>query len=114
MKKNVTLYCYITSFLIYTAILLSGVFGEHSGGYFGYGLFSFYLVIPATSLITALILHISNANAVLKWLYPFVFGAFGIIIPLLVWPSMLSDVWFLCIVPAWVGLGFGLLIWKRK
>ena len=111
-RKKVTILCYVISFIIYMAIFLWGIFGEHHGSYFGYGMFSFYLIIPVTSFIISLFLALKNAY--LKWLYPFLFGAFGLFIPMMVFPRMFSDVWIFCIVPAFVGYSVGLLFCKAR
>ena len=110
--QMVTLICYGISFIVYSAILLWGILGEHRGSFWGYGLVSFYFAIPATSFIMALILNLKNA--LLKWLYPFIFAVFGLIIARTVMTKWLSDVWLLCVLPAFVGSGIGLLIHFAK
>jgi hypothetical protein len=77
-KKNITWICYGISFAIYIAILLWGMLGNHHGSYFGWGIASFYLVLPTLSFTMALIINMENAH--LKWIYPLVFSAFGLVI----------------------------------
>ena len=114
IKNHITFFCYGISFFVYTAILIWGIIGDHRGSYFGYGLFSFYFAIPTLSLIMALVLNLNNAS--LKWLYPLLFGVFGIAISALVsWVKLSSwalflDTWLFCIIPAFVGSGIGYII----
>jgi len=114
IKNHLTLICYIASLLIYAGILLWGLFGDHRGSYFGYGMISFYVIIPLSSFVMAMVLNISDAN--LKWLYPFVFGLLGAIIPATVsWVKLSSwvmflDVWPFVVLPAFIGSGVGFFI----
>lgn len=97
---------YLISFFVYTAILILGIFTAGNEP-FGYGLFSFYFAIPTLSFVTALILNKNNAKC--KWLYPFIFSVFGIVIALIVTLASLStwamflDVWPLCVFPVFIG-----------
>jgi len=108
------LICYGISFLVYVTILLWGLFGEHYGGYFGYGLVSFYVAIPILSFVMALILNLNVTNTYLKWLYPFVFALFGLAIAKIVMSDWISDLWLLCILPPFMGAGIGFLIFTLK
>ena len=110
--QMVTLVCYGISFLVYGAILLWGIFGDHKGSLFGYGLVSFYFAIPVTSFAMALILNLKNTQ--FKWLYPVVFAAFGLAIARIVMGRWISDIWLLCILPVFIGSGIGLLIFQLK
>ena len=112
IRKTFTILCYAISFAIYTAILLWGVLGDHHGSFFGYGMLSFYLVLPATSFVYSLLSALMKIH--LKWLYPFLFSAYGLMIPLIVFPNMFSDVWIFCIVPAFLGYGIGMLLSKKS
>ncbi len=107
-----TLLCYGISVLVYAAILLWGLFGKHNGEYFGYGLFSFYFILPAVSFIGALIL--SATNTPWKWLYPILFGVLGFAIPIIVFKRMAQMPWGLYFIPSLVGFGIGLLIFTFK
>ena len=90
--------CHAASFIVYLTIIMWGKMGQHNGEYFGYGLVSFYLVIPLTSFAAALVLKV--ADAYLSTLYPFLFGVLGLTIPIVatpkdIFPIILSDVWLL-------------------
>lgn len=110
-KNILTLICYGISLFVYTGLLLWGLLGDHRGSYFGYGLVSFYLVIPIFSFVMALTLSISNSE--LKKLYPILFSVFGLAIPAIVSLSRLSswsmflDVWPLCVIPVFLGSYIG-------
>ncbi|MCL2376182.1 MAG: hypothetical protein FWC76_02180 [Defluviitaleaceae bacterium] len=111
--KKITLICYGISFAIYSAILLWGL-TINSADFFGYGLLSFYLILPVTSFGTALFMQI--AKAWLRWLYPFIFSAYGLAIPAIVSYAGLSapvifwDVWPFAFIPAFLGSGIGFLV----
>ena len=109
-NKQVVYSCYGISFVVYTAILLWGLLTQ---AIFGFGLLSFYFVVPIISLAGAIILHLFNAS--LKWLYPFVFATFGLSIPLIMGHMvMFSDVWLLCVIPPFLGTIIGFVIWKTN
>jgi len=115
--KKTTLICYGISFSIYSAILLWGL-TISSTNFFGYGILSFYMILPVTSFGMALALQISKAW--LKWLYPFIFSAYGLAIPAIISYAGLStlvifwDVWPLAFIPAFLGSGIGFLIFLNN
>ena len=110
--------CCLVIIFEYVLILLWGVFGEQNGDYFGYGVISFYIVMPLTLFICALVLQITSVPY--KWLYPFVFSILAMSIPALVsWIKLhslviLSDTWLLCVIPALIGSVIGFLIYTVK
>jgi len=114
LKKATPLLCYGISLIVYTAVLLWGILGEFRdyGSYIGYGVISFYFILPITSFASAMILALRDTY--MKWLYPFTFSIFGIAIPLLITPVLLPNVWFTCVLPAFFGLGTGLFIKKLR
>ena len=62
VKIMIAFLCYLITALVYTAVLLWGIFGDHSNdalGY-GYGLFSFFIIIPVISFLGALRIGISK------------------------------------------------------
>lgn len=73
--------CYGVSFFVILAILFWGLFGQITGGEMDYVFITMFLIMPITSLISALILGLKKTF--LKWIYPFLFGAFIYIIPLI-------------------------------
>jgi hypothetical protein len=114
LKNSTTLTCYGISLLVYALILLWGLLGDIRGSMLGYGMLCFYVIIPILSLVTAIVLNANNAD--LKWMYPFIFSAFGIAIPailalnkLTTW-AMFSDVWLFCIIPPFLGSTIGFFI----
>ena len=107
-----TALCYGISFLVYVIILLWGMFGNHSGEYFGYCLFSFYFIIPAVSFVGAFIL--SSKNTLWKWVYPVLFGVLGFAIPIVVFKRMAQMPIGLYFIPSLIGLAIGLLMSKVK
>ena len=117
MRKATTLLCYSLSLLIYAIVLLWGLFGDHHSSYYHssyivYAIISFYLVLPVTSFISAMVLGIRRTF--FKWPYPFLFSLFGLSIPFLVFPFIIPNVWLACVLPAFFGLGAGLAIRKLR
>jgi len=107
------LLCYGVSILIYALILLWGISIDPMG-LFGYVLISFYFLLPVTSFIFSLLLSITNSRT--KWLYPFLFGAFGTAIAIIVLQRMswILDVLPILIAPAFAGLVISLVIQKIR
>ena len=113
LKKDNTWICYGISAFIYIVILLWGLLIDRNN-LFGYSIVSFYTVIPITSFTTAFILGIKNSR--LKWQYPFLFAVLGVVIAIatlqrIIW---IFDVLALLTLPAFFGLGIGVLIKKNK
>ena len=81
---------------------------------FGYGLISFYFIIPITSFSAALVLGAKNSRS--KWWYPFSFGMFGVVIAIVVLGriSWVLDVLPVLTIPAFAGLGIGILAQKKN
>jgi len=77
--KQLALVCYASSFFAYTAVhLVILVLAEtRPVDADNFTFISHYLFLPALSLFAALFLQLQNTW--LKWLYPFVFSAFGFI-----------------------------------
>lgn len=112
-KKRLTLICYAATFLEFLAILLWGVSGYITGNELGYVVLNFFMIMPITSFIAALLLSLTKAA--LKWFYPVVFGIFSYMIPMIVFGSFEGILpLFSAFVPAVLGLGLGLLIAKLR
>jgi len=106
---NLFYICNAVTLFVFLAIVLWGVFFLKSGDEMGYALLSFYLIIPLSSFVIAIILNETNTN--LKWLYPVLFGLIGFFIPTLVFQS--SWGWYAALyvaVPAILGLLSGTAI----
>lgn len=111
--KNLSKIIYGLSFLIFLIIFLWGILFLDNGDEMGYVVLNFYIIMPLTSLIMAIILGMKDGN--LKWGYPIIFGILGIIIPALVFKG--SWDWisiFFSLIPGFIGLLIGLLINKYK
>ncbi len=102
--------CYGVSFIIYISILLWGLFGKHNNEYFGYCLFSFYLIMPSVSFLSALILGITKSFW--KWIYPLCFGSLGFIIPIIVFSKTIQTPLYLYFLPSAIGLAIGIILKK--
>lgn len=100
--------CYGASLILYLILFWNNM-NTSNNDIFGVVIFSFYIIIPVVSFLCAFFLQVFNAP--LKWIYPFLFAIFGVVIPVIVqrW-GVLNDVWFLCILPPFIGAGLGWLI----
>ena len=107
-SKKIFYICGGITFFIFLIIFIWGIF-LNSGDEMGYAVLSFYIIMPVTSFVMALILSISNAY--FKWLYPIIFGLIGFFIP----PIVFKGSWgwialFFSMIPALLGLAIGLII----
>ena len=102
---NISIICYGVSALIFSAIGLIGVFLT-PGGELGYVVFMFYLVMPATTLITSIIVSIEKGY--LFWFYPLFVGFGGLLIPFVVFHSLNLFALFFAGIPALIGLLIGM------
>lgn len=107
-----TILCYGITLLVYIIVFLWGVLGEHNGEYFGYGLFSFYYIIPITSFLGALI--IGTINTPWKWFYPILFGVVGFVIPIIVFGRIANIPLLVYVLPSLVGLSIGAFVFFLK
>jgi len=114
-RKKITKLCYGITAGIFLVLLLWGILGSITGNELGYSLLSFYLIMPLTSLVIGIIIGIKNGY--LKWLYPFVFGIFSLLVPRIIfgsWNSFDAIELFFSFIPALVGVGIGTLIGKIR
>jgi|GEM_PF-1855123 Predicted integral membrane protein len=82
-KKHTFNIAVLSAFITVAVIsLVSGLFFLKPGEEMGYVVFYFYLVMPVTAFICSLILGLRATK--LKYLSPLIFGAFGLIIPAIV------------------------------
>ena len=83
------------------------------GGDEGFGIVSFWLVIPSVSLVGGFILGYSGAK--MKWLYPLVFGACASIITSLIYSFQAINTLYalFSFAPALLGMGIGHILMKR-
>lgn len=104
-----TFFCYGVTFLVYIAILLWGILGNfNNDDWFGYGLFSFYLIMPIVSFVCAATLGIIKTP--LKWIYPFLFGVFGFLVSILVAKRVPNIPLMIYFLPSIAGLAIGVFI----
>ncbi len=82
------------------------------GDEMGFSVLNFYIIMPLVSFITALIVGIKDAY--MKWVYPVVFGVYGLFIPVLIFNSFDFIALFFSFIPALAGVGIGWLINKKK
>lgn len=115
-EKRVSLVGYGITACVYLAVTLwlTGAFGSITGDEMGVWLLGLYVIIPVTSLITGVVL--GAKNAFLKWLYPVVFGACGVLIPHIATGVLTFEMVTLVIsfTPALLGVSFGVLIRKAR
>ena len=106
-RKWISVICYAVSLVVYGLMLRWGL-ETFAGSVF---FLPFAIFIPLTSFVMALILQVTNAW--LKWLYPFLFGSFGLVILLTVYglPPFFSQI-MLSFLPSFLGTGLG--YWLRK
>lgn len=91
-NKKVTIIGFGITILISLIILLWGLFGNIMGNELGYGLLSFYIIMPLTAFITALILGLKNAylkilylaGSIEMFLILFMVASIGLIIGILI------------------------------
>jgi hypothetical protein len=122
--KKFTIICYGITFAVFLAILLWGFFGSITGNELGFSLLNFYLLMPVTSFVMALILGIivppikpcasRRSFQRMKWLYPVIFGACGFAIPSVIFGSTDLICLFFSFVPALIGLGIGQLVSRLR
>jgi len=112
-KMNLFYICNGVTSLIFLIVTLWGLFFMSSGDEMGYALLSFYLIIPVSSFVIALIISKTGTN--LKWMYPVIFGMIGFFIPTLIFHG--SWGWFAgvyVVVPALLGLIIGTVVQKIR
>lgn len=108
-NKKIAIISFILTTLIFLTILLWGIFGNITGNEMGYVVLNFYLIMPITSFVVALILGLKDAY--FKKIYTIVFGIFGFFIPILVFENSLgAGALFFSFIPAVLGLVIGILI----
>lgn len=115
MKANsrLTIVSFIVSFLVFIGIGIAGLFFLESGDEIGYVLFYYYLVMPIVTFITGFILGIKDSK--FKWLYSFVFGLFGVIMPTLILTAAWDMISLLfAFVPALIGVLIGTTVFKQR
>lgn len=111
-KRN-SLMIFLLSFLVFLAITVWGKYFLQEGDEMGFVLLNFYLVMPALSFLSAMILFLKKLE--FKWLYPLVFGLLGILIP----PLILANSWdwisiFFSLTPALLGGAIGYFVENYK
>ena len=84
------------------------------GGDEGFGIVSFWLVIPSVSLVGGFILGYSGAK--MKWLYPFIFGVCASIITSLIYSFQAINILYalFSFAPALLGMGIGHILMKKQ
>ena len=97
--------CFTFSLLIYIVIFYNTT-RVSNNDIFGFVILCYYLIIPIVSLICAFILQLFSAP--LKWVYPFLFAMFSIIITIAT--KLFDDVGFLCVLSPFIGATLGWLI----
>jgi len=111
----------ITAFIFLMLTLwLMGVFGSYTGDEIGVWFLSMYITMPITSLVIGIILGVKGTF--LKWLYPFVFGIYAVLLPDLVSFRFNSSfnfyfkvsTLFIVFIPALLGVFAGALINKFR
>ncbi len=110
LNKVISCVCFGISLLIYVIILRNMIYVSNND-IFGAVLLNFYIVIPIVSFVCSFMLQL--VNGILKWLYPAFFSIFGIVIPIINGQyGVLSDIWLICILPPFIGMGLGWLIMR--
>ncbi|MCL1798873.1 MAG: hypothetical protein FWG23_03950 [Eggerthellaceae bacterium] len=111
-RKKLSLICFGITAGIFLVIALWGASSLIVGNEMGYSITAFYFIMPITSLAVGIFL--GNGDGFLMWLYPFVFGACGLLIPCLVFgfATLSSFALFFSFVPALIGVALGALVRK--
>ncbi|MDR1663779.1 MAG: hypothetical protein LBR83_02525 [Clostridiales bacterium] len=111
-SKKLSLVCYGITAIVYLLILIGGTLGSITGQEMGFAVLTFYMIMPVVSFVNALILGLKNAYR--KWLYPIVFGALAFVIPWVIFGAPDIFCLFFSFIPAEIGLGIGVLIYKAR
>ncbi len=93
-------------------ILIWGIFFLQPGDEMGYTLLCFYFFLPLTAFICSWVL--GTRQTIVKWFIPFVFGAIGGLLPLLVFHTMDMIFLFFSFIPSILGLLIGVAIYSFK
>lgn len=115
-NKKLSIAGYGITACVFLAVTLwmTGVFGSITGDEMAVWLLGLYVIIPITTLVTGLVLGVKNAF--LKWLYPVVFGALGVLVPRIATGALEFEMVALVIAftPALLGVALGVLIRKAR
>ena len=119
LKKilTISLFCYLITAIIFTAILFLGLSGRFRGVGYAYRLLSFYIIIPGTVGVTGFVLGIYNIHK--KWIYPFFSVISSFIIYYIIHQRFLTTpvntFYFLFpFIFSVTGLGIGIWVYKMR
>jgi EamA domain-containing membrane protein RarD len=111
--KRRSIICCGSTALVFLLVALWGVFALNPGDALGYSLLNFYLIMPVTSLVAGAFMGALKTR--LKWIYPVVFGALGVLVPCAVFGSLWSVIsLFFAFIPALAGVLVGSVILKIR
>lgn len=94
------------------ALVLWGAFGLSGSDAMGYSLLSYYMILPALSLIATMLL--GSRRHPVKWFAPVLFAAVGYGMPVPVFKYADTFTALVALIPALIGLGLGVGIFAFR
>lgn len=91
---------------VMASIVLEGVYGMDGSDAMGYSILAYYMVLPALSLIAAMLLGVRRHPV--KWLAPVLFAVVGYAMPVPVFKYADTFTALVALISAVIGLGLGL------
>lgn len=98
--------------VVMIAVVLMGVFSRDGSDAMGYSILSYYMILPALSLIAAMLLGVRRYPV--KWIAPVLFAAVGYGMPVPVFKYADIFTALVALIPALLGLGLGLGIFAFR
>lgn len=104
---------YISLFILPLFILWRGVYFLQPGDEMGYCLLYYFILMPFSSLITAIVFTFKKIKPI--WLHPILFGIFEIVIPYPVFGGTI-DIYhaLFTIIPSLIGIAIAKIIIYKK
>lgn len=112
LKKALRRHTIVTAIAIVLVVLVSDLIlilglNTEPGNEMGFVILFLYLILPATSFVCSLVAGTQKSK--IKWGVPFICGALGILVPVIIFKSFDIIALFMGLIPSILGLIIGLL-----